>query len=187
MGKCRIRPWLGENNSAALGTTKGRTSRNIACRWFRVGSRDEEGRQPPCGQGAASWQTTTTERTGDSYDVGVCPTGLIARLAFIPSLTGLGILSFPFPGTAVPGYRLFRPRSTSSGQALRDWLSPVGHRAILPPDVSRPRRASTHRLIWKDRVISCQGKDARTCRAGWADRRGHTLRVSRREKGLRSL
>jgi len=24
------------------------------------------------------------------------------------------------PGTAVPGYRLFRPRSTSSGQALRD-------------------------------------------------------------------
>jgi hypothetical protein len=46
--------------------------------------------------------------------------GLIAGAAFVPSLTGLGILSFPFPGTAVPGYRLFRPRSTSSGQALRD-------------------------------------------------------------------
>jgi hypothetical protein len=26
------------------------------------------------------------------------------------------------PGTPVPGYRLFRPRSTSSGQALRDYL-----------------------------------------------------------------
>jgi hypothetical protein len=26
------------------------------------------------------------------------------------------------PGTDVPGYRLFRPRSTSSGQALRDWF-----------------------------------------------------------------
>ncbi len=31
----------------------------------------------------------------------------------MPSLTGLGILSFPFPsGTAVPGYRLFRPYGT---------------------------------------------------------------------------
>jgi hypothetical protein len=40
----------------------------------------------------------------------------------MPSLTGLGI-SLPFPGTAVPGYSLFRPRSTSSGQALRDWRS----------------------------------------------------------------
>jgi REP element-mobilizing transposase RayT len=37
------------------------------------------------------------------------------------------------PGTPVPGYRLFRPRSTSSGQALRDWVSPVGHRAFLLP------------------------------------------------------
>jgi hypothetical protein len=44
----------------------------------------------------------------------------------MPSLTGLGILSIiSLPGTAVPGYRLFRP--------LRDWPSPVGHRAILPP------------------------------------------------------
>jgi hypothetical protein len=74
----------------------------------------------------------TKERKGDRYHVDAYPTGLIARAAFMPSLTGLGILSFPFPGTAVPGYRLFRPRSTSSGQALRDWLSPVGHRAILP-------------------------------------------------------
>jgi hypothetical protein len=49
-------------------------------------------------------------------------------------------------GTTVPGYRLFRPRSTSSGQALRDWLSPVGHRAILPPDASRPRHASSRRI-----------------------------------------
>src|SRR5271156_1166554 len=32
------------------------------------------------------------------------------------SLTGLGILSFPFPGTAVPGYRLFRPYG--------DWAQP---------------------------------------------------------------
>jgi hypothetical protein len=32
--------------------------------------------------------------------------------AFVPSLTGLGILSFPFPGTAVPGYRLLRPFGT---------------------------------------------------------------------------
>jgi len=30
----------------------------------------------------------------------------------MPSLTGLGILSFPSPGTAVPGYRLFRPYGT---------------------------------------------------------------------------
>ena len=29
----------------------------------------------------------------------------------MPSLTGLGI-SLPFPGTAVPGYRLFRPYGT---------------------------------------------------------------------------
>jgi hypothetical protein len=33
------------------------------------------------------------------------------------------------PGTDVPGYRLFRPRSTSSGQALRDsfvrWVAQV--------------------------------------------------------------
>jgi len=109
------------------------------------------------GKGASSWQTTTKERTGDRYHVDACPTGWIARAAFMPSLTGLGILSFPFPGTAVPGYRLFRPRSTSSGQALRDWLSPVGHRAILPPDASRPRHASAHRLIRNYRVVSCQG------------------------------
>ncbi|HEX4810069.1 MAG TPA: hypothetical protein VH325_14115, partial [Bryobacteraceae bacterium] len=34
----------------------------------------------------------------------------------MPSLTGLGILSFPFPGTAVPGYRLFRPYGTGSAR-----------------------------------------------------------------------
>jgi hypothetical protein len=31
---------------------------------------------------------------------------------FVPSLTGLGNLSFPFPGTPVPGYRLLRPFGT---------------------------------------------------------------------------
>jgi hypothetical protein len=35
-----------------------------------------------------------------------------------PSRDSPHLLSLP--GTAVPGYRLFRPRSTSSGQALRD-------------------------------------------------------------------
>jgi hypothetical protein len=35
-----------------------------------------------------------------------------AGLQAVPSLTGLGILSFPFPGTAVPGYRLLRPFAT---------------------------------------------------------------------------
>jgi hypothetical protein len=44
---------------------------------------------------------------------------LIARAAFVPSLTGLGILSFPFPGTPVPGYRLFRPYGTRAGWKLR--------------------------------------------------------------------
>ena len=34
---------------------------------------------------------------------------------------GLGILSFPFPGTAVPGYRLFRPYGT--GLAQPGWTS----------------------------------------------------------------
>jgi hypothetical protein len=34
--------------------------------------------------------------------------------AFVPSLTGLGILSFPFPGTPVPGSRLLRPFGTES-------------------------------------------------------------------------
>ena len=34
------------------------------------------------------------------------------HVAFVPSLRGLGILSFPIPGTAVPGYRLFRPFGT---------------------------------------------------------------------------
>ena len=33
----------------------------------------------------------------------------------MPSLTGLGILSFPIPGTAVPGYRLCRPYGTGRG------------------------------------------------------------------------
>ena len=31
-------------------------------------------------------------------------------------------MNLSLPGTDVPGYRLFRPLSTSSGQALRDWL-----------------------------------------------------------------
>ncbi len=30
----------------------------------------------------------------------------------MPSLTGLGVFSFPFPGTGVPGYGLFRPYGT---------------------------------------------------------------------------
>ncbi len=45
----------------------------------------------------------------------------------MPSLTGLGIPSFPCPGTAVPGYRLFRPYGTGPAQSFqsfvvrRDW------------------------------------------------------------------
>jgi hypothetical protein len=40
-------------------------------------------------------------------------------------------LNLSLPGTDVPGYRLCRPRSTSSGQALRDYLlRPVNGTAI---------------------------------------------------------
>src|SRR5271154_4694827 len=53
----------------------------------------------------------------------------------MPSLTGLGILSFPFPGTAVPGYRLFRPCGTGP--------APVAHRAILPPAYCNTNGVST--------------------------------------------
>ena len=35
---------------------------------------------------------------------------------------GTRVIDLSLPGTTVPGYRLFRPRSTSSGQALRDWF-----------------------------------------------------------------
>jgi hypothetical protein len=42
------------------------------------------------------------------------------RLGFVPSLSGLAS-GLSLPGTDVPGYRLFRPHSTSSGQALRDY------------------------------------------------------------------
>src|SRR5271156_3540510 len=53
----------------------------------------------------------------------------------MPSLTGLGILSFPFPGTAVPGYRLFRPYGTGP--------APVGDRALLPPACCNTNGVST--------------------------------------------
>jgi hypothetical protein len=43
------------------------------------------------------------------------------RLGFVPSF-GTRLIDLIPPGTDVPGYRLCRPRSTSSGQALRDWL-----------------------------------------------------------------
>jgi hypothetical protein len=51
------------------------------------------------------------------YDVDVVAD---ARTGHCVVPSGLIYLNLMQPGTPVPGYRLFRPRSTSSGQALRD-------------------------------------------------------------------
>jgi hypothetical protein len=67
---------------------------------------------------------------------------LIARAAFMPSLTGLGILSFPFPGTAVPGYRLFRPYGT--GPARLD-IVPFYRRLIAIQTARRRQRQGERR------------------------------------------
>jgi hypothetical protein len=56
----------------------------------------------------------------------------------MPSLTGLGILSFPFPGTAVPGYRLFRPYGTG----------PDGAKVPLPASQVRPSDSLVHEPGW---------------------------------------
>jgi hypothetical protein len=45
--------------------------------------------------------------------------------------SGTRLINLGLPGTDVPGYRLFRPLSTSSGQALRAaLLRPVNDAAI---------------------------------------------------------
>jgi len=46
------------------------------------------------------------------------------QLGIVPSLRDSRI-NLSQPGTDVPGYRLFRPHSTSSGQALRDCSSKI--------------------------------------------------------------
>ena len=55
----------------------------------------------------------------DGMAVSRRPAALMVEVRFVPSLRD-SPQTFSLPGTHVPGYRLFRPRSTSSGQALRD-------------------------------------------------------------------
>ena len=74
----------------------------------------------------------------------------------MPSLTGLGILSFPFPGTAVPGYRLFRPYGTGPSDGAK---VPLLASQVRPSDslAHEPGWTSCHSTVglwqYKRRVV----------------------------------
>ena len=66
----------------------------------------------------------------------------VSRVGVLCRPFGTRLMNLSLPGTDVPGYRLFRPRSTSSGQALRDWLR------LQCPSPFEPHNGLRKRCCW---------------------------------------